>query len=527
MLKRVSIHDCDGPPYDCTYDTRGTDVDLRGVRFNIKTYGNYVNGGSNKGYDTWYHNDIVKDFTDTLSKEDKEVILMMVLACHTDMLNVRTNQITITKCVNNMAVIVDEAFSQVGIAKRVIDFVLSSDKVNKKYDPSFGNREQDSKATTITVDEIMELNAIAILAKLLLPIFGEIIHLVQTKTNRANSSQEYFPYGIINKYIEREFESTMAKLTNYIHSTVSKRCKIDDWSAFKGNSVFVDATRKLAGSVIKNFVNIDTYNPNGNIVTNIYSTIRKVPGNRSDSLDKRNVNKRRDPDETSEEGSNKSELETALAVSNEPIFLKPFVRNGIDAFINNWLKSNNIDRAVLDDMTFFYKRNRIIPNSFIMTFVGLFIEAELGCAYSSVYCDMRLMNEVVCIIQLWARSNKLYNLLILMSSNKTDHPRESDMVTNIIAFQKSGETYKRAITQSLSHLTKVIDVREILDDLGRSIHEREFVFNLPIDFIENQESYYNEDGFVRYTNEVLEEVFGTIYKFMTNKDRSLSVPIDL
>lgn len=323
-----------------------------------------------------------------------------------------------------------------------------------------GERPQDSDLMTFYREDVVELTTLVVICKLMTPITGIFIEACKKKID--NKLKEIHCLAIMKNLFQNRFSDLIHKLKYFIGRIMKPILNQDDPSyLFNGYTFSTAADEIYARLIVRQFVTVDLFKDNGNLVTYTTSCVRSAT--RTQFSPTQNQPAARDmhlPKEQlvaiSDEG-NSSNLEAESRSSNRTADYTMLITVGaersMDSFITEWEIS-------LDDVTeasYYYSINHITPsviNSFVL---GLIFGNELNGAQSIEMLDATMYTKLISCIQIYFAKNG-YPLLV--------HPL-SLIDTNEFKLESTGADIQLQMAWNGSYEYKVNDERKgmVIGDL--------------------------------------------------------------
>ncbi len=493
------------------------------VRFNIVTYNKLRKIDTDNN--NWHLINVVNDFIGTLDKDERGQLVTLFIKLKREC-NSFTNVMDLCSKVFVMSTMIDKTFTRINILERAVDFAVAHKLIQFVPLKKSGPRPKDTPMLTWEEDEYMNLAGISIAYKMMFPVFGEIIHRVSSMSNNTNDGKEVYAASIMELHVAKLMAGTFDKFNNYIKHAISKSISKDNIVAMYGITLDTITKRRTATMLVKNLINFDLYNSERKMITYLHTSA-------SDSA-KTNFNKKattyyndRIPFGDGEgDETNKSLIDTSVSLYADRVDKRPLITNAVRIMVERYSKANNIREDVIQEARDFYCQNVPSPTKINELIVSIFLNKEIGSAYSIRYLSYEWYIELIIVIQIYMARLGYPDLIPAMSIQSTDTPRGVEAVTNsIMIYRGQGSAYSY-LKAELVHIDKFVDVDKFFEQFADTIVATEHKFNVP-DAIKNLSEIGppSDKGFWRYDKDILSQLFDFVYKLMMSSDRDFPNPI--
>jgi len=275
-----------------------------------------------------------------------------------------------------------------------------------------GRRDQDRPEYTIVADEAIDLLVIAVLCKMLTPLFGTIVSMINQSPVLDSNLKEVYTVNLLQPLFDDVYPVLIAKLDRYIEHTIEvaynvvyqtgKRTTMAD-----ANEHILSITQR-AMVYIKNLVNIDLYRHNGgNVVAYIFDVTRQSVSRRNSP--KTTMAIRMTPDQMEAEGqtstnsaSRESVIESGSLVSAQlgevPIIVDAFLDNETHRLLNE----HELPVELYNDMVAFYRKHPFPVTSMNRACVNTLYSSYVGGSRSIALLPFDRYLTMVALVQLLA-----------------------------------------------------------------------------------------------------------------------------
>jgi hypothetical protein len=290
---------------------------------------------------------------------------------------------------------------------------------------------QDREEMTFKEEEYYRLMAISILCKILCPIWGDLTF--RTIKDIDTMQKETHCIGVIMPILSTElFAQVDSKLYNYISSIVD--------TAMSQSYVNASFTATIGGFsrdrfhksvyamiLVKRYVNVDLYKPNGNLMVWTSTCVKQSFNSLLGTLNKKcHVMKRVDisdgPDRGDEE-SNVSVLEHSSRVTTVTADVPSLIQFGVHAAIKNICSEYQISDLDFQLAMTYYIQNPIQVTLLNKILVGILVGNRIGGARGLKYLSHLDYTQLVVITQLYIANNFPSALVHLLTAVTPEEPK--------------------------------------------------------------------------------------------------------
>ena len=493
--------------------------------FDIHTYFNLKSKSS-----SWSTIEPANEFISTLDGDEYSYLVKLFIRAKRD-LNMVNDRETLMNAITAIDEKVAKTFGKLSLADRLYDYVCKDKRIVIPDRSGIVARPQDTKEMTFHEDDYRLINTIVIIAKILFPIFGEIIKKIQFVKDTNSGVKEIVAFGIVNSLMNRDFDLITRKLHNYIGNIVSRSLANDDqMNPFYGITETSLTYDKLAKMIIKNFVNFDLYKDDSNVMRYLSVTVKRAIDTETSGSKQLSYQARFLPTDGTDDGRNVSLLENSVTVSNDPVDIAPIIKFGIEQVITDYVKSNSIRSSLFNQSVRYYQTTTIPPTVVNELVVAMFIAEYSESAYCVKYMTMDMMVKMITIIQIYAMRMGFASIVPLLSMiptniTKTD-PDDAD--NHIVAGYGRGDgqvNYYVNLKELMSHIEDFpnFNVEELLKELAVFVAGTVHMFNVAPAILElgvtgNTRSV---DDIVKYDEKVVFDLYRFIHHLLTTTDRRI------
>lgn len=492
--------------------------------FNIETYSALL---KSKFANITSVNDFIRMNFD---HDEYDYLVRLFVRSRRELVNTKTGE----EIVNAVSVIdgfVYKCFKKLNLANRLYEFVKADTKISL---PDFANKEmrpQDTEEKTFYEEDYRQINVIIMIAKILIPIFGEIIYRIKLANDSYKNMREIVAFGIINSTLRDDFERISFKLQNYIYKMIDRLLNDESMIPFNGVTSASLTDHQFATIVVRNFANHDFYRENGNIIRSIIVTLKRKIENETNSSNQSIAYFERSPPKSSDDDRNDSIFENSINAVSEAVEISVIVRAAVEKFISKYIKDNNIDQTLFDKAVKFYEVTIVQPTIINELLISLFISKPLISAYCTKYFDMKIFIKLIVLIQIYMYNQGFKTIVPLMTLTLTDiiKTETSDTDNRIIlnngrSSNPNATNYHFVLSESLSHLRdwSGFNFGEYIKSLTLFLVEHIYMYNvapgLLNQFGDTGSSKSIENKVFAYDDDIISELHRFMYHLLKVAD---------
>ena len=385
------------------------DEEIRPERrvFNINTYNRFKDNR-----EVWHKIEQVNEILSTLDNDEKAYVVKLFVRAKRDLAQIHDGDSAIA-AITAIDEKVSKVFGKLNLSERILDYVKQNQRIILPDLSKIGSRPQDSEAMSFRESDYHQIHAIFVIAKMLFPIFGEIISRIQRVDKLDNSIKEILAFGIMNSLLNRDFHEITNKLQFYIGVIIKNTISDDQMMSFYGLTEIGLTHDRLAKTIVKNAVNFDLYQDDGNVMRYITVTIKRFIAN---STSKNMTYKAlMVPEVNDTDGSNASIMENESHALREPLEVPIVVKLGVEKFISDYIAMNNLSTDLMEKSISYYTVTTLPPTMINELLVAMFVGDTIGSAYSVRYMNMEMIVKIVTITQIYCIYMGFESLVPLLS----------------------------------------------------------------------------------------------------------------
>lgn len=368
--------------------------------FNAETYDTL------KRFDTSSWNVVfgsVNKFISMLSQEDRRNICMVFIVMHSKLNEMIS--INMVSIIDELAAMLDTLDQQIDLCSKLEHFVELDMPIPNLDD--VGGRPQDTEEMTFRRPHILMLTGIALLCKLLAPIFGQFFWQYKKNTSVDNNIKEIHAASILKDIFGRRYRKLILKLNHFVGNILIQQYKQKDdiISAYNGNTMDSQALNGVAAVFTRKFITVDLYKTDGNLMTYITTCLKNSVDTQYRTASTKNSIKERDGNlkETASDEGNASRLENESFTSSKTADVPIIVEWIIELTVNKWMIETGMSQEMYDTAMAYYKNNlppmTPISNYLLCTYFGADIGGAIGVSMLSAmaYAKLAIILQYVLI----------------------------------------------------------------------------------------------------------------------------------
>lgn len=479
--------------------------------FKVKTFTALTKSISNIGMTFGPAN----DFLSTLDPNTQEAIATAFLAMHLEISDPKYTVNEIEELEDILGDIILQLDDDTDLCGRINAYIRKSN-IPISDMAEAGTRPQDTPEMTFVQEEAITITTIAILMKILCPILGAFTD----KFNRIIDTKykECHAHAIMTPVFKKRYDDIICKLTYYIKTLISSKLKSDPTAYINGNTLDAMTSQSLDTIIIKRFVNVDLYRPDGNVIKYIASCCRSGADSQQQNASMSNsVRIITDPVELDKDEGNASRMESeskqSIRTADVPVMIKVAARDTIRKII----KSENIDQELIDATFAYYKRNPVVMNPISEFLLCTYYGQDIGGGLGIMMLNSSIVSQLAALLQIICARDGIHNIAHALTFNIGLNDKTPTFESNSFSISwKSSSAYtdcKRVIPAGFGELDWDIRLKDIADFLATK-HCKYNTAPAIWDLLNTNPC--NEKPFTNF-REVMVEIMGYICKVYTDK----------
>jgi len=510
------------------FELKGEDKDLlQHLTFNVQTYSAFRAKFSNLIKP-------VEDFIYSLSKEHQYLIFKMyrdikIIESNSE-LDYKDNQMVrkmsentfidfhdnLQELVEKMDAVILDTFDKTNLFPQIKKYTIT----NFRFPGNRVKRPQDSNKTTFFLEELQDLTCLAMVCKMLIPIFGEIIGLFNNSSNLDKSLKELTVIGVTKSIIDKYFGHLRDKLVYYIKSRVLKELSPEYRQreainfTLKGFDVERFVLYIYSTVLVKKCANINIVTENETIMIYIHSCIVSTIGSQLDSLGKKNKIMSRTIKSPTGDGDDDDLLEYELKHSFN-IGVPMIIKKNIKYIIDQLIIKSNLKEKHIKEVSDYYYTIQMKPNMITEFILASVMSRYHNSGLSIKYADIKLISRLIAVVQLVITDRylpKYRDIIFLLTMESSSYKAEKIPVDyKIISTKAIGEIYTN-ISQDLDRcFSYKHDFSTIINIVMTTIVEKNQLAALPetLYVIMNEKNINGEQ--INYDANVVTNVFEMLH----------------
>jgi len=311
----------------------------------------------------------------------------------------------------------DQLLKELGAFFMSLVFELDLINLFDKYSHQFikmddttevGTRPQDTAELTFHPPEMRRLIVVALLCKLLIPIFGGLMSKMPNIV--GEDGKEHQPFDremrcavIMKPLLEHSFKDLMIKFQHYLQHTVRGCCGQENPAAvFSGFTISTRTTSIYANLLVRNFINIDLCYDDSNIMRFCDSIARTLVGTQDSSANKNQV-KTRIPFGAaagSDDVGNVAQLEVDSVPTAKTMDIPMIVSVAVEPTIYKYCMMFDIAKDEFNACYEYFLKHPIYPTPINKFVAGSFFARDFGGGRGVQYLQAPEYTRIICLLQM-------------------------------------------------------------------------------------------------------------------------------
>lgn len=368
--------------------------------------------------------DPINLFFKSLSKEDQIAIAYTIFNMHVSICKRFSEDIKVSK-LNEFTYELGDALitldNAINLIEKISNFV--SEKVPLGNFEEIGTREQDTKELTFLEPDVHGLTVIAILNKMLCPLFSVYMNILLNKKNLYCEHGYELPcVFMLSKILSRHYSELIEKFNNYIDHNINKKNAVIESNAatmlhYTPTSMCLKMYAQL---LIRSFVNVDLYNMDRNLMSFVCRSILDTITSTSKSINEYPVFVRK-PQVKHQDEDTSGYLDVSSAVSKAPFDTAKIIATATRPVVNKCLASyaHIFSQEDFESSLAYYRTKVIVPNAFNRFLVNTFFRSFLGGCQCVLLVKSTQFNELVACLQMIALKKGYVELAHMLTATKS------------------------------------------------------------------------------------------------------------
>lgn len=265
-----------------------------------------------------------------------------------------------------------------------------------------GERPQDTDTMTFYRDDVIDLTTLVLVCKMMTPIFG--IFIEACKKQMDNSLKEIHCLSLMKYLFANRFGPLIDKLKYFISRIMRPILnKISPTHLFNGYTLAMVGDEVYAGLIVRRYVTVDLFKPNGNIVTYTTSCVRAAAQTQFSATGYRTATVEmtlpKEQVSMSDEG-NVSNLEAESRSSSKTADFTVLIQAAAEKAIDSFVAQEDLDQEFLNNCYYYYSLNHIDQTPLNTYILSTYFGRDLNGAKSIASLDAISFSKLCTIFQI-------------------------------------------------------------------------------------------------------------------------------
>jgi len=472
--------------YDLFLETEGLDIpnedQIEELKiFSIKTYNKLY---SRKHRDGWQVNfNVVNSFLESISKEDQAKIVMVFVTIHHNLITyMKKDDISdIDKILNESSIMLAELDKELNLLNRIEEWCVGNLPIGLMKNA--GKRAQDIEALTWQKPHVTRLTAIVVLSKLFAPLYGTFMFYIKDQKGVDNRLKQLHASVLINKILDNRCCDLIAKLRYMISHFMKREFDETMASICTGLTSNTMLDMVLACLLVRYFVNVDLYYPNGNLMVYVRVNIRNAIYGQQNPNNKIMVMERKEISFSANDESRKSQLEWDSVSSSTTSDVPVLISCSIDGIISRIIIEMELDEDLYEKSLEYYKRNPIELHTINKFLLSMYFGPHLGGAKSIKTLRASDVIALIVLLQIVLIELHFNELAYVITSGVgivSKATQDSSDIRLRSAYRGSSayKNYKSELENEWYPSSAVKVFEQMMSDIASTITRNVFIYNL-------------------------------------------------
>lgn len=448
------------------------------LRFNAETY-DTLTSSDPESWSIVFKS--VNTFLATLNKDDHLLIAMTFIAMH-KLLRTMTSA-TMSSVVDKIGMYLVMLDKEIDLVPKLIDFT-------DKYMPlpnldNAGERPHDTAAMTFLRPHMVQLTSVALMCKLLTPIFGQFFWQYKNSIDMDNSIKEIHCAAILKPIFENRYRDLILKLNYFVANTIVQHYKKKDdiVSIYGGNTIDSQALNGVSSIYTRKFITVDLNKQDGNLMTYVTVCLTHSVETQYKSSKYKNTIMERDfngiKDAAVDEG-NASRLEDESVATAKTAEIPIIASWSARHLVKLHRQKLNISDEDYESAMAYYRRNlppmTCISNYLLCTYFGREMGGAAGIAMlpATIYAELAVILQCILISDEYKFYGLAHAIMITpLNRTKPKFTEIDNKVRMTWANTFSFQNFKQKFPNGIGNTECSAKLKDIVEFLTVGVH----VFN--------------------------------------------------
>ncbi len=366
----------------------------------------------------------VNKFIETLSIEDQRALAMTIFNMHVQICqkfstNCKKSELDdFTYELGEFLITLD---NEIHLIDKIARFV--SEQVPLGNFQEIGTREQDTKELTFLEPDVHGLTVIAILNKILSPLFGVYMNILRNKKElNCDLGYELSCSFILSKILSKHYSELIEKFKNYIRHNIEKKNSFisSDSATMLHLTPNTMCIKMYAQLLIRSFVNVDLYNMERNLMSFVCRSILDATNSTAKNINEYRVFVRK-PTVKHQDEDTSGYLDVNSSVSRVPFDTARITASAVYPTVKTCLATY---AQIFSEEDFaqsmaYYRQNTIVPNAWNRYLANAFYRNFLGGSQSIQMLRSTHFSELIACLQMIALKQGYIELAHMLTARKS------------------------------------------------------------------------------------------------------------
>lgn len=317
---------------------------------------------------------------------------------------------------------------KIDLCKKIALYIHNSVPIRISQD--IGSQPHDTAKMTFYRDEIEMIAQVALLCKLMMPIFSDVMTMMQQNDEFENSAKDLHCSPILTGVLSKNYHDLIVKLQEYIKNIAgggAKKCKTE--ALFNcGDTVEKMMVELFAQALVRKLVLYDLFNPVENAIMHCIYRVGKysTTTGRTGGKDKKQVSIRFDPGQSGVSGGdegNTSYMELESKRTSMSMEVPLIIRLGIDMAIEKEISVPGFNMELFNEIVAYYTYAPVEMNTINRYLISYYFGPKIAGAKGIDFADVNAYNKMTAIVQMLILGEQKYDILHGMSALPSDKPK--------------------------------------------------------------------------------------------------------
>jgi len=299
-----------------------------------------------------------------------------------------------------------------------------------------GSRAQDTPEMTFHQFEVEDLLAVVLLCKMLSPLFSTFMDIAQSEIDISSAHDKFKEIvcaSMLTAILNECYKERVEKLQFYVDHLVSRSFKEDTSSIFNGQTASGLVTYAFNSLFVRNFVNLNLYRRDGNLMKFISSVAKVVVQSQTQGGGGRMQVRVRTPyGDRDDDRGNYAQLDVDAVITDMTCDTVEIVASAVEPAVEATLLRFEIPEELHRAATEYHlKRQTIVPSSLNIFMVSSYFAPHFGGSWGVRMLNLVEFTPCVVVLQLLCWKLELPSLVHAITAGASNSAKPTPYPSDV------------------------------------------------------------------------------------------------